>query len=301
MRRLSFIAIVLFGLALGGCQRIKKEVIQSFSPKSFVSSYREYDGEYKTASLKVISLDLPIKASVYSETFDGFGYNIMAKDDNVIYEILAIPFELKQEDAYEYLETRTRKVFRRSSSLQPFKDGDITGVYAVLADEDSPLLCGESFFFDKNGFSFYILCFGPSKKFYSTFDIIRSIQPLIKPDTEGEKQFVVKDITSKYEKRCVVHINETLQLGKYNGLFNRFYCSDVELFIYDRFIDVKCILEGDYSQLYPGHQRELHNILLECSHLEPFGDYFKLLGYNISIGFYKPSGEKIKLDTGFEF
>lgn len=43
---------------LCGCRNIKKEVVQSVSPTTFVSSYTEYTGEYKSVTTKYVEIQL---------------------------------------------------------------------------------------------------------------------------------------------------------------------------------------------------------------------------------------------------
>lgn len=269
---------------------LSKRITSNVYPSIYVSPFKTYTGNYKTFKFKTFFLELPEEVVITSNIFDGLKYQIHARGKN-LYEISAIPFEQKVDIAKDYMKTSTEYVLN-TPMFKEFVEKDFKGIYAERDDEDN-LMLGESFCFIKDGFTFYILSYGAAENYYSAFDIAKNIKPLVKPITEEEKENIILNIIPKYQKECQYIIQK--EINQDVILQNDFKCTNVEILKSNKTLNIKCTLEGDYSQLYPGQKEKLKIILSRAVMIKPYSYNIELLGYQTSIGFYKPSGEKIKL------
>lgn len=254
------------------------------------STFPTYQGEYKTVKTKTLSLYLPSDVDIYYQDFDGLKYQIHARGKN-LYEISAIPFVQKVDIAKDYMRTETEYALN-TPMFKEFVEKDFKGIYAERDDGDN-LMLGESFCFIKDGFTFYILSYGAAENYYSAFDIAKNIKPTVKPITEEEKDNIILNIIPKYQKECLYIIQK--EINQDIILQNDFKCTNVDILKSNKTLNIKCTLEGDYSQLYPGQKEKLKIILSKAVMIKPYSYNIELLGYQTPIGFYKPSGEKIKL------
>lgn len=265
---------------------LSRRITSNVYPSIYVSPFKTYTGNYKTFKFKTFSLELPEEVVITSNIFDGLN----ARGKN-LYEISAIPFEQKVDIAKDYMKTSTEYALN-TPMFKEFVEKDFKGIYAERDDGDN-LMLGESFCFIKDGFTFYILSYGAAENYYSAFDIAKNIKPLVKPITEEEKENIILNIIHKYQKECQYIIQK--EINQDVILQNDFKCTNVEVLKSNKTLNIKCTLEGDYSQLYPGQKEKLKIILSRAVMIKPYSYNIELLGYQTPIGFYKPSGEKIKL------
>lgn len=281
-------------LTLSGCNRIWKDVVHSTSPETFVSSFKSYRGEYKKLNLKGISIQLPKDFVVHTDSFDGFEHVIYASSHKDLYllHIYAIPFEVKPETAIDFLRPLTNL---RSINFQPdsFVEGKTRGIYEEVNDGEDGVFDGESFCFTKKGFTFYILSYGRKSDYYSSFEIVKRIEPITEPITKKEQKEIAERMKPEFEEASkeLIH-SKIIQDPILQGYFD---CQKVEVDL--SAMNIRCTLTGDYSQLYPGQKSILHSILIDTRCIKPYNSYYALLGYNFSIGFYKTFGEQIDLNN----
>lgn len=294
MKKTITILIVLFVALLTGCNKMKKDIVHSVSPERFVSSYDNYKGDFKNVTSMDLTFQIPSNVEVKSESFDGLVYCINADGNkNQSYYIIAIPFEVNPEDAYSLLRPLQQRTFGMSPTLRPFSENNVNGVYADINDGDLALLCGETFCFNKKGFTFYVFSYAATGNYYSVFDIVKTIQPLTDSISTIEKKEIAEKMKMQYEKEILKYIVSSIK--KDIIIRDYFDCSDVKVDLDNN--GIKCVLIGDYSQLYPGQKSILLSILTSAnSYNNPLTRYYYLLGYNFTIGFYKPTGEKIELE-----
>lgn len=257
---------------------------------AYNATFSTYHGDYKIVKIKNLSLYLPSDVDIYHQDFDGVKYQIYARGKN-LYEISAIPFVQNIDIAKDYMRTSTECALS-TPVFKEFIDKDFKGIYAERNDEEN-LMLGETFCFVKDGFTFYILSYGAKQNYYSAFNIAKNIKPIVKPITEEGKENIILNTIPKYQKKCQYIIQE--EIVRDLILQNDFKCANVEILKSNKTLNIKCTLEGDYSQLYSGQKEKLKIILSKAVMIKPYSYNLRLLGYKTLIGFYKPSGEKIKL------
>lgn len=281
--------LILFVIFFCSCKQIPQKVLAATNPYVYVSPFNTYDGEYKTISFKTFSLQFPKNVTVDTQTFNNFMYQIEANGTNH-YKIFVLPFENDPENVGKLLTGLS--VF--SNPYIPFRQGNMERVYYNNKEEDNPLKY-EVFCYKKSEYIFYIFSFGDADNFYSAFDIVKSTKVMAPSISNEVRKNIATTLIKKYQKELLTIINTKFQEEGYKGvkILGEFYCEDVKTSILNKNIKVECIIGGDYSQLYPGQRSMINGILHNVNFKEPYDTFLELLGYSITVNFYKISGERI--------
>ena len=286
-----YVVIILFTLCCIYYQH-KDRIDKILYPNGYITSYSSYRGKYKTINCKIVALSLPEDVKVYSKYFDGVRYQFYAQGEN-IFVISVIPFIQNPQEACNYM--RGSSDFHLTDPIyKSFIDGNIKGIYAERHDLEYHFTDGESFCFNKDGFTFFVLSYGTRESYYSIFNVIKNIKVLTKPLSEADKGYITSNLLSKYQDKCLDFINTEIQNDI--TLQRDFMCTKVEIQRTKKNIEIICTLKGNYSQLYPGQKSHLDRILYNALTIKPYYDNFNLLGYKVTINFYNTLKKRSILD-----
>ena len=159
-------------LVVCSCNNIKKEVAQIVSPLSFVPLYDSYNGSFSQECFENIQVQIPSIISVTQSSYDGFVSNIQADGNMLVYNVKAVPVEMDPYEAYTHLLPPSI----RRPALYPFTDGEIRGVYGEIYDGEKTPMVGESFCFNKGGYTFLVLGYGEKNSYYTAFDVAKRLK-----------------------------------------------------------------------------------------------------------------------------
>lgn len=277
------------------CQQLPRKILSVTKPNVYAPSFNFYNGKCKTFNFKAFTINLPENTIITSNTFDGVKYKINA-EGNQFYDISAIPFEREPSEANNLKDVNIATL-NFSDPIFPFTEGNIKGLYAEGYDEKK-IFSYERFCFTKQGFTFYISSYGDSETYHSILDFIKSIKILANPIKGNEMKKLADQMLESYQKEALQLINKDFHKEDNMGmkLLDDFKCTKVKGSFVKNALYLKCILIGDYSQLYPAQKSSLEDISRKVSSILPYSDNFELLGYKIIINYYKPSGEQISLE-----
>lgn len=288
MKIINLILLLFVGF-LCSCNQLPRKVLATTDPYIYVSPFNIYNGNYRNADFKAFSFLFPENVNVESKTFNGIIYQIEASGTNH-YKIFVLPFENDVEKVGMLLANNS--VF--SYPYIKFKEGNIEGGYYNNYEESNPLKY-EVFCYIKQGYTFCIFSYGTVEDYYSSFNIVKSTKIKASNTPIKERNKIATKLLQEFKKELLTVINTKFQEEGYNKvkILESFYCKDIETSIVNKNIKINCIIDGDYSQLYPGQRSMINNILINVDFSKSYDELLELLGYNISISYYKISGEKI--------